>query len=68
MLANPAMLANTGRWGISKSFDELMANRGIEPRLPSHADEEAFGWVIDALEQCLPQAEEYGVVLGLENH
>ena len=28
----------------------------------------AFGWVIEALERCLPRAEECGVVLGLENH
>ncbi len=67
-LGIPTMRVNTGRWGTSKSFDELMANRGIEPRLPGHTDEEAFGWVIAALEQCLPRAEECGVVLGLENH
>jgi len=68
-LGIPTMRVNTGRWGTSKDFDELMANRGVEPRLPGHADdEEAFGWVIAALEQCLPTAEECGVVLGLENH
>jgi sugar phosphate isomerase/epimerase len=67
-LGIPTMRVNTGRWGTSKSFDELMANRGIEPRLPGHTDEEAFGWVIESLEQCLPRAEECGVVLGLENH
>ena len=62
------MRINTGRWGTSKNFDELMANRGIEPRLPGHTDDEAFGWVIESLEKCLPRAEECGVVLGLENH
>lgn len=67
-LGIPTMRVNTGRWGTSKNFDELMANRGIEPRLPGHSDEEAFGWVIAALEECLPRAEECGVVLGLENH
>jgi len=67
-LGIPTMRVNTGRWGTSKDFDELMANRGIEPRLPGHTDEEAFGWVIEALEKCLPRAEECGVVLGLENH
>jgi len=67
-LGIPTMRVNTGRWGTSKDFDELMANRGIEPRLPGHTDDEAFGWVIAALEQCLPRAEECGVVLGLENH
>lgn len=67
-LGIPTMRVNTGRWGTSKDFDELMANRGIEPRLPGHTDEEAFGWVIESLKQCLPRAEECGVVLGLENH
>ncbi len=68
LLGIPTMRVNTGRWGTSKSFDDLMANKGIEPRLPGHTDDEAFGWVIAALEACLPTAEECGVVLGLENH
>ena len=67
-LGIPTMRVNTGRWGTSRNFDELMANKGIEPRLPGHTDEEAFGWVIESLEKCLPRAEECGVVLGLENH
>jgi len=67
-LGIPTMRVNTGRWGTSKSFDELMQNRGIEPRLPGYSDEDGFGWVIDSLEKCLPKAEECGVVLGLENH
>ncbi len=64
----PTVRVNTGRWGTSGDFDELMANRGIEAALPGHDDEEAFGWVIDAIEKCLPRAEKCGVVLGLENH
>jgi len=67
-LGVPTMRVNTGRWGTSKSFDELMQNRGIEPRLEGYTDEDGFGWVIDSLEKCLPKAEECGVVLGLENH
>jgi hypothetical protein len=59
---------NTGRWGTSGSFDELTANRGIEPPLPGYTDEDAFPWVIRSLEDCLPAAEKCGVVLGLENH
>ena len=62
------MRINTGRWGTSKNFDELMANKGIEPNLPGHTDEEGFGWVIASIERLLPRAEECGVVLGLENH
>lgn len=67
-LGIPTMRVNTGRWGTSKSFDELMQNRGIEPRLEGYTDDDGFGWVIDCLEKCLPKAEECGVVLGLENH
>lgn len=64
----PTMRVNTGRWGTSKDFDELMANKGIEPRLEGHTDDEGFKWVIDSFEQCLKKAEECGVMLGLENH
>lgn len=67
-LGIPTMRVNTGRWGTSKSFDELMKNRGIEPALPGYSDDDAFPWVIQSLEQCLPAAEKCGVVLGLENH
>ncbi len=59
---------NTGRWGTIPDFDELMKNRGIEPRLEGYTDDEGFGWVIDSITKCLPAAEKHGVVLGLENH
>ena len=68
LLGIPTMRINTGRWGTIKSFDELMARKGIEPPLEGRTDEEAFGWVIDAIGKLLPRAEECGVVLGLENH
>lgn len=67
-LGIPTMRLNTGRWGTSGSFDELMANRGIEPVLDGYTEDEGFKWVIDAIEQCIPTAEKCGVVLGLENH
>ncbi|MCX8036743.1 MAG: sugar phosphate isomerase/epimerase [Candidatus Sumerlaeia bacterium] len=67
-LGIPAMRLNTGTWGTSGSFDKLMANKGVEPPLEGHTDEEAFGWVIAAIEKCLPRAQECGVVLALENH
>jgi len=67
-LGVPIVRINTGRWGTSGNFDELMANRGIEPVLPGYTEEDAFKWVIDSIEQCLPKAEECGVILGLENH
>lgn len=67
-LGIPTMRVNTGRWGTSKSFDDLMANRGIEPVLPGHTEEEGFDWVIESFEKLLPAAEKYGVLMGLENH
>jgi sugar phosphate isomerase/epimerase len=67
-LGIPTIRVNTGRWGTSKNFDELMANKGIEPRLPGFTDEDGFRWVIDSFQKCLATAEKCGVVLGLENH
>lgn len=67
-LGCPSIRINTGRWGTSKSFDELMKNRGIEPVLPGHTEEEGFKWCIEGITRCLPKAEECGVVLALENH
>src|SRR5262245_4169660 len=61
----PTMRVNTGTWGTSKNFDELMKNRGVEPARKGYTDEDGFGWVIDAYGQCLKAAERCGVVLGL---
>jgi sugar phosphate isomerase/epimerase len=62
------MRLNTGRWNITKSFDDLMANKGIEPILEGYTIDQGFEWVIDSIGQCIPAAEKCGVVLGLENH
>lgn len=67
-LGIPTIRVNTGRWGTSRDFDELMANRGIEPNLPGHTDDEGFKWVIDSFEKLVPEAEKRGVIMGLENH
>ncbi len=67
-LGIPTMRVNTGTWGTSKNFDELMKNRGIEPPVEGYKDDDGFQWVIDALGQCVKTAEKCGVVLGLENH
>ena len=67
-LGIPTMRVNTGRWGTSKNFDALMANRGIEPTLEGYTDEDGFKWVIEGLSECLWTAEKCGVTLGLENH
>ena len=67
-LGIPTIRVNTGRWRTTKSFETLMNNKGIEPRLEGYTDDDGFKWVIDSFEQCLKKAEECGVVLGLENH
>lgn len=67
-LGIPTMRVNTGRWGTSGNFDELMANKGKEPPLEGYTEEAAFPWVIEAFEKCLPTAEKLGVVMALENH
>jgi sugar phosphate isomerase/epimerase len=59
---------NSGRWNTIKSFDELMANRGIEPILPGFTEVDGFNWCIESITECLPAAEKAGVVLALENH
>ena len=64
----PCLRLNSGRWGTIKSFDELMKHRGLEPVLPGYTEDDGFRWCIDSIQQCLPAAEEYGVLLALENH
>lgn len=67
-LGIPTMRVNSGTWGTSRNFDDLMARRGVEEPLEGYTEEDAFGWVIAAYEKILPTAEKCGVVLGLENH
>lgn len=67
-LGIPTMRLNTGRWNTTKSFDQLMADRGVEPAIPGVSEDEAFKWVIDSINQCLSKAAECGVTMGLENH
>ncbi len=67
-LGIPTIRVNTGRWGTTKSFDDLMKNRGIEPPLEGYKEEDGFPWVIESFEKLVPIAEKLGVVMGLENH
>lgn len=67
-LGCPCIRINTGRWGTSKDFDDLMAHRGIEPPLAGYTEEDGFKWCVDGIRRLLPKAEECGVVLALENH
>ncbi|MCS7091570.1 MAG: sugar phosphate isomerase/epimerase [Limisphaera sp.] len=67
-LGIPCIRINTGRWGTIRSFDMLMAQRGVEPVLPGHTEEDGFRWCIDGIQRCLDKAEQCGVILALENH
>jgi sugar phosphate isomerase/epimerase len=67
-LGIPTVRVNTGTWGTSRNFDELMRNRGQEPPITGCTDEDGYRWAIDGLEQCVRAAERCGVVMGLENH
>lgn len=64
----PCIRLNSGRWNTIRSFNDLMAARGLEPVLPGHTQDEGFKWCIDSIQACLPAAENKGVVLALENH
>lgn len=67
-LGVPCIRLNSGRWNTIPNFDDLMKARGIEPVLPGHTEDEGFKWCQDCIEQCLPKAEQSGVILALENH
>jgi sugar phosphate isomerase/epimerase len=67
-LGVPCIRLNSGRWNTIKSFDDLMKARGIEPVLDGYKEDDGFAWCIDAIQQCLPKAEQCGVILALENH
>lgn len=67
-LGIPTMRVNSGTWGTSGSFNELMANRGEEKPVEGYDEEDAYGWVIDAYRELVVEAGKRGVVMGLENH
>lgn len=64
----PTMRVNTGTWGTSGSFDELMKNRGQEDPVEGFTDDQGYEWVIEAFGELAKEAETRGVVMGLENH
>jgi sugar phosphate isomerase/epimerase len=64
----PYIRLNSGRWNTAGTFDELMKVRGKEAPLPGYTDDDAFKWCIDAIGECLKEAEKAGVILAIENH
>lgn len=67
-LGIPTMRVNSGTWGTSKDFDDLMAHRGEETPLDGYTEKDAYGWVIEAYQTLAKEAEKRGVIMGLENH
>lgn len=67
-LGIPTMRVNSGTWGTSKSFDDLMARHGEETPLEGYDEEDAYGWVIEAYQKLAVEAGKRGVIMGLENH
>jgi sugar phosphate isomerase/epimerase len=67
-LGVPCIRLNSGRWKTIKDFSDLMKTGGVEPPLEGCSEDDAFHWVIQAIESCLNHAERYGVILALENH
>lgn len=67
-LGSPAIRLNTGRWGTTKSFDELMAAGGVEDPIEGYDDEDAMKWCVGSINECIETAAATGVVMALENH
>lgn len=67
-LGIPTMRVNSGTWGTSASFDELMKNRGEEKPIEGYTEKDAYEWVIDAYGKLAEEAATRGVIMGLENH
>ena len=67
-LGIPCIRLNSGRWNTIKSFDDLMTVKGEEPPIAGYTDANAFDWVIESINQCLPTAEREGVMMMIENH
>lgn len=67
-LGVPCIRLNSGRWNTIADFDDLMKARGEEPILPGYTLDDGFRWCRECIEQCLPKAEQCGVMLALENH
>jgi L-ribulose-5-phosphate 3-epimerase len=67
-LGIPSIRLNSGRWNTITSFDDLMKVKGEEPPLAGFTDNNAFDWVIESINDCVPTAQKEGVVMMIENH
>ena len=64
----PSIRVNSGGFRKQGSFDDLIEAKGWVEPWEGYTMDDAFNWVIDAIERCLPRAEQRGVLLLLENH
>jgi len=62
----PAIRMNTGSWGTKRGDDYYQTGK-MDP-LPGFTDKDGADMVIDAMGECLIEAEKQGVILCLENH
>ena len=67
-LGIPSIRLNSGRWNTIPSFDDLMKVKDEEPPIAGFTDNNAFDWVIESINACLPTAQKEGVVMMIENH
>ncbi|MBE7542458.1 MAG: sugar phosphate isomerase/epimerase [Bryobacteraceae bacterium] len=67
-LGIPCMRLNSGRWKTIPSFDDLMKVKGDEPPVPGYTNDDAIKWCVESIQACLPEAEDLGVMMALENH
>jgi sugar phosphate isomerase/epimerase len=67
-LGTPAIRLNSGRWGTIPDFQKMLDAGGKETPIPGYTDDDAFKWCIDSINECLPHAEQAGVIMALENH
>jgi len=67
-LGCPAIRLNSGRWGTIPDFQKMLDAGGKEEPIPGYTDDDAFKWCIESINECLPHAEQAGVIMALENH
>ena len=68
VLGAPFVRALGGRWHTISDWDQLVANKGVEPPAPGHTAEEGLAWTTTSLRYAAQYAATRGVTLVLENH
>jgi L-ribulose-5-phosphate 3-epimerase len=67
-LGCPAIRLNSGRWGTIPEFQKMLDAGGKEAPIEGYTDDDAFKWCIESINECIPHAEQAGVIMALENH